>query len=356
MAGILDGTNQLFNAGMGILSANQRSPVYRNPVDSMQKGLMQGQLLKRQQQQDMMKQQEFEQAKRMKELQMQEIQAKMSAVPERKILKGNDGFNYYEDTHERVLPGVVKPNNPNQPFNADGTPNTDYQDYEINKSTAGKTDVNVNLPKNFPYEIPKGFMPVDVNDPNKGVKPIKGGDKDRMSPTEAAQVTGIQTAQEVLPLIDKLLFNEDGTTNTKNLAMAAMNIPQSEGKELNSYYEIGIQSITRSETGAAMPDSELDNTRARFQPSILDNERSRKVKYSMYKDFLAGTLKLIRPDGGIDNKPALDNEAFDVEYYKRMNANGGDTQIPSVSNDADYNALPPGSVYTAPDGSKRTKK
>ena len=32
--------------------------------------------------------------------------------PERRIIEGADGFQYYEDTKERVLPNVVKPGDP----------------------------------------------------------------------------------------------------------------------------------------------------------------------------------------------------------------------------------------------------
>ena len=56
--GILEGTDQIFNAGMGLLAGNQRSPVPVNPYASMQNSLMQGQLLKRQQQQDIVAQQQ----------------------------------------------------------------------------------------------------------------------------------------------------------------------------------------------------------------------------------------------------------------------------------------------------------
>lgn len=60
MAGILEGTDPLFNAGIGLLAGNQRSNVPVSPFASMQESLMQGQLLKRQQQQDQMKQQEYD--------------------------------------------------------------------------------------------------------------------------------------------------------------------------------------------------------------------------------------------------------------------------------------------------------
>ena len=59
---------------------------------------------------------------------------------ERKVIKGADGYNYYQDTGERVLPGVKMAGNPNSPFNPDGTPNEAYQEYELRKALSGRSN------------------------------------------------------------------------------------------------------------------------------------------------------------------------------------------------------------------------
>ena len=75
--------------------------------------------------------------------------------------------------------------------------------------------------------------------------------------------------------------------------------------------EFGIQAITRSETGAAMPPEEVENTRTRFMPLIGDTVEIANTKLAMFEEFLGGTLKLLDPSG------RFNAERFDAEFQNR---------------------------------------
>ena len=153
-------------------------------------------------------------------------------------------------------------------------------------------------------------MLVDRNQPELGVKPIPGGPRDVLASESAGKTQMLRTAKNQITLIDGLMF-KDGAPNYNNIANASFNVPRTEGRKLRAAMEVGIQAITRMETGAAMPPSEVDNTRQRFQPSILDNPQTVNLKWQMFQEFLDGTLKLVDPTG------RFDHERFDSELLMR---------------------------------------
>ena len=166
------------------------------------------------------------------------------------------------------------------------------------KPSSPVVEVNTGTPKP-PYDIPAGYMLKNPEDPSEGVTPIPGGNKDSMTPEQAGKAQQIRIAQATLPRIEKLLFDEDGSPNRWHINTRGM--PFSDGRLMASLYEQGIQAITRSETGAAMPDTELDNTRKRFEPSPLDNAETVNAKWQLFNDFINGTVSFIDPSGRFDD-------------------------------------------------------
>jgi len=145
--------------------------------------------------------------------------------------------------------------------------------------------------------VPKGSMWIDHTDKTKGYKSLKVETK-KLTPEASAKIMMLKVAKSQIPIIKNHLFNEDGGVNWSNVKKS--NIPIIGGsvpwdgpaKQLATAYEHGIQGITRGETGAAMPDSELGNTRERYQVNAWDTEDSALQKFIAYKLFINGTLKL----------------------------------------------------------------
>lgn len=171
--------------------------------------------------------------------------------------------------------------------------------------TKPATQVNINQANQGLFKTPEGFMLLDRNNPAKGVTPIPGGPKDNLTGENAAKAQGLRSAIRLfngdpannVPSARDLVFDEDGTLNQTNLINAAIGTFLTDGRLLRLKMEQGIQAVTRAETGAVMAESELDNTRARFMPSLGDTVEIANLKLGMFQDWITGGLKLMDPSG-----------------------------------------------------------
>jgi len=196
---------------------------------------------------------------------------------------------------------------------------------QIIKDAITKPGVKIDLNKGLDFKIPAGTRLVDRNDPTKGVEPIPGGPKDTLSGENAAKAQMLRTAIKASKGIRGLVCAKDGSLDRVNLFNANFATPGTKGRELRNKMEFGIQAITRGETGAAMPDSEVDNTRERFQPSLFDSVKTANLKLKMFDEFLRGNLKLIDPTG------RFNTERFNDE----LTARGGEVTTPEVTTPQD---------------------
>ncbi len=202
---------------------------------------------------------------------------------------------------------------------------------ELIKQSLSKSQVTVNTGDKLPFKLEAGFMLKDPKDPAKGVTPIPGGAKDRSSAENAGKTSMLKTAQKAASGISGLVFGEDGELDRTNLLNAQLGMPGTKGRELKQKMEFGIQAITRNETGAAMQDSELANTRARFMPSPADSKEIAELKLEMFQEFIGGTLKLLDPSG------RFDAERFQVEMESR--SGGGSDGPLTPEEQAELDAL-----------------
>jgi hypothetical protein len=192
------------------------------------------------------------------------------------------------------------------------------------KQAVLKSGVTVNMGDSS-YKVPAGYMMNDPQDPAKGVKPIPGSDADRLTPEQAGKVQMMRSAQNQLPIVEKYLFKKDGTINEENVLNSQQmgpfaGLPFTAGRTLRTAMEQGIQAITRVETGAAMPESEVENTRVRFMPKPLDSNSLKMIKYEMFRDFINGSLKLVDPSG------RFNEQRFETELSRRAKERGVDNQ------------------------------
>lgn len=168
----------------------------------------------------------------------------------------------------------------------------------------------------LPFKIPNGYMLKDENDPAKGVKPIPGGPANKLSIADAGRIAMFEVAKTSLKDAQNLLFKEDGSIDRTNvfnsdipLVPGDSGTPWTEGRELRQHMEYGIQALTRGETGAAMPQSEVDNTRARYFPSFWDSDDQIRTKMLKYRLAVEGTLELVYK--GKDGKVRFNTEKAD---------------------------------------------
>lgn len=136
---------------------------------------------------------------------------------------------------------------------------------------------------------------------------------------KAGKLTMMQTAQGLFSKIDDLMFDEEGNPDTETIRNAfAISLDPTPGEMLskvgislfgdeqkasdagNLYqaFEQGFQAMTRTETGAAMPPEEIENTKRRFRPGPLDSDEEVMQKYNAYKFFINNAINLMRPQKG----------------------------------------------------------
>jgi len=169
------------------------------------------------------------------------------------------------------------------------------------KASITKPGVKIDINKGLDFKIPPGFRKVrDANGQVTGVEPIPGGPKDNLTGENAAKAQMLRTAKTAAQGIRDFVFDKDGEIERETLIAASFNVPGTRGRELRTKMEFGIQAITRSETGAAMPAEEVDNTRQRFMPSVFDSKATINLKLQMFDEFISGTLSLIDPTGRFD--------------------------------------------------------
>ena len=226
--------------------------------------------------------------------------------------------------------------------------------------------VNVNLPKQsagqvyFSPQDAKNFVMKDGNPvpPSLIGQPWTAiGDQLRykqapLAGENAGKLAMMDAAAAAIPGLEKILFGGDpmkGEINRGALfgkAAAQLTIPLTDiplipgyaieyydktkgGTSLAQGYEMGIQGITRTETGAAMPDTELGNTRKRFEPGAGDSDFQIRQKHMAYKLFINNAREYLRE--GFKDRPSADNINFEklMSDASSQLKNAGVTDIPS---------------------------
>lgn len=168
------------------------------------------------------------------------------------------------------------------------------------------------------FKVPTGYRLISAQNPGLGVEPIPGGPADKSTAEQASKIQMLRSAKDGFDQVKGLLFNPDGSINRKNITNADIpviggSVPWTDGRRLRTGLEYGIQAITRAETGAAMPQTEIDNTRSRFMPSSLDDDRTIRMKVEMFEKFVNGSLKLISPSGKFDQQRFSDELSENIK-------------------------------------------
>jgi len=94
------------------------------------------------------------------------------------------------------------------------------------------------------------------------------------------------------------------------------------GQLVSNSFERGIQAITRIETGAAMPDTELQNTKRRFQPQPGEGAEVIKQKFKAYQHFIKNAKKYLSPIRRDGSKASLKDidRAIDDSFMQTSGA------------------------------------
>lgn len=166
--------------------------------------------------------------------------------------------------------------------------------------------------------------------------------KNQISADVAGRVAMIDTALEAFPDIKENILDDSGNLDQRVMKeMAALEyVPfglagiavSDKSKKAYTALETGMQAITRLETGAAMPQEEIRNTKTRFMPGPFDGPETQNQKLKSYVYFLNNAKDLLDPakreNLGLQPKQIWENavkqsmEQGGIKYYPNAPAVG----------------------------------
>jgi len=165
--------------------------------------------------------------------------------------------------------------------------------YEKQKTLSGA------MPGFTVVQTDKGFQPFQTKGRGAGDFATPNGplEQAKETPESAGKMALVNQGIEDVKRAGSMLFGKDGTINRKLLATAALSIPNTPGREFNSYIYNAVEAKLRVESGAAVPDTEIKRMAKRFIPSVMDNDSTIKSKMSRLNEWLGMAQTMTDPSG-----------------------------------------------------------
>jgi len=151
-----------------------------------------------------------------------------------------------------------------------------------------------------------GWITPPIGSTPRQVGALGGRVKDKLSAEAAGKTAMLRTAKELFPVIQSKMFDSSGKPDMSVIRDAfAITLDPTPGDFVSKYFtsdesheianafEVGIQGITRTETGAAMPPEEVRNTRKRFLPGPMDGDAEILQKWNAYQFFINSASAMI---------------------------------------------------------------
>lgn len=237
------------------------------------------------------------------------------------------------------------------------------KDLEIEKTRAEIGDINARAStrgqtsgdaRAITRGAPSGYAWNDPNDPGKGVARIPG--YEQTIPGEVAGKVAMMNMARNRIESSRAVFERDW--GASDLAKwGAGNIPligdisAASGDVGIAQRDIrtGIEAALRTMTGAAAPEQEVERYMQMFMPNPKDTKESSKQKIDGLMKFMDDANALVMQGRG--QPSAASSPQPQAQPQPQQAAPQAAPRSPE-----EYQRLPPGTVYTAPDGSRRTKQ
>ena len=214
---------------------------------------------------------------------------------------------------------------------------------EIITQTLTKPQVQIG-----PGKAPTGFRFKDRTDPLSELEPVPGGPADRMTPEQAAKTQMVAQGVADLDSARKILFDEDGNLNRSVIAQSNIPglggaVPGTQGVLLRSLLWNAVNAQLRAESGAAVPEPEVDRAVERFLPSPFDTPETAKAKIDRLQGLLSGTLQASgrTPAPTVATEPPAAEETLSTGALEAAEPAAPTTQ-------EEFDALPSGAVFRDP--------
>jgi len=197
-------------------------------------------------------------------------------------------------------------------------------------------------------------VPEPMGTPGAGVTVTEVA-KPKLSMTEAQQMASFDQAKADIASAEEILFPK-GEFDRGAAAAAYAAAPGTEGRTASQALRRTIEVLLRLRTGAAAPESEVRSYMDQFMPSPLDNNEQAQAKRRALNAFFDGTRKYFGQGRGGEADPEEAPTAPPGAASRAGMAPGQPAEPPEISSQEQYEALPAGSEYRAPDGTLRIKR
>lgn len=246
----------------------------------------------------------------------------------------------------------------NKPFLPDGTPNLAYQDYSHKNKRAGAARTDIKIDNKTGESFAKEVGPIaeaSYNRARAAVAKVQQGDRilEALDTGQVVTGSGANLRLDALRLANTLgvsgANDQEKLANTQQVIKGLSSITLEARQKLK-----GSGAITDRETDllARAESGDINFSESELRRLIEINRLAAKVDYDDHQRLL--TTMQGRPEGSI--APYFTPQAFPEPRKAKQNPSGKANSPYSVSSDSDYQAVPKGSYYTAPDGSLRKKK
>lgn len=163
--------------------------------------------------------------------------------------------------------------------------------------------------------------------------------RDEFSGESAGKLAMLNTAQQQFPIIEETVFSEPGIMDNRTLwEMVALDFTDlasfgvsDRAQRAYAAFETGMQGITRTETGAAMRDEEIENTKRRFMPKPWSTNATNMLRWNAFQYFINNATDLIDPSSP-DNRglePAQVMDKAVTKALKQFGVQSDDMQPPN---------------------------
>lgn len=155
----------------------------------------------------------------------------------------------------------------------------------------------------------KDFAKAEMSALDEEVKNIRQLEKEQRklkegkSPGDAAKISMVKKGIKDVDKAAEILMDKEG--NFKENVVGSMvsvglpftdtklinGIPFTEGRRARSLILNAVNAQLRAESGAAVPEQEVERAAQRFIPNLFDNEETKKTKLNSLRELLSGTIK-----------------------------------------------------------------
>ena len=111
---------------------------------------------------------------------------------------------------------------------------------------------------------------------------------------QAAKIAMVDNAIKTHASARQAILTPEGGFDRQTIATMNANIPFTQGRALRQSFKDSIEARLRAESGAAVPDSEVERAMERFMPSTLDSDAAIKSKLDRFENWLKDTQWMTR--------------------------------------------------------------